>query len=82
MDTDIINLVYVAGSLLAALGVFMILAAFCKKGCGWIFFGCIALIVSVVFGAGCLAVYAVYWIIGAIIGAMIFAVVRYIEEAR
>lgn len=72
-------LLFAVGGLFAALGIFLILAAFCRKGCGWLFFGVLALVISVAFGAGCPAAYSVAWMIGAVLGALLFAVVRFLE---
>ena len=72
-------LFFAIGGLFAALGMFLILAAFCRKGCGWLFFGVGALIVSLIFGAWCPAIYSAALMIGLVFGALLFAVVRFLE---
>lgn len=72
-------LLFAAGGLLAALGIFLILAAFFRKGCGWLVFGVVALVLSMAVGAGCSADYSLALIVGTVLGALLFAVVRFLE---
>ena len=72
-------LLFAIGGLFAALGIFLILAAFCRKGCGWLVFGVVALVVSLIFGVWCPATYSVALMIGAVFGALLFAVMRFLE---
>lgn len=80
MHSDTFTIMTVFSSLIGfltmALGIFLILAAFCKKGCGWLVFGVVAIILAMACASFCFPAV----IAGGVFGALLFAVVYFLKE--
>lgn len=78
MNSDTILFVFFSliGFLLMALGIFLILSAFNKDGCGWLFFGVVAIILAMACASFCFPAV----IAGGVFGALLFAVVYFIKR--
>lgn len=74
MDTDTIMFASASaiGFFLMALGILMILTAFVKDGCGWLFFGVLAILTAM---ACCCLISFLTVIAGGVFGALLFAAI-------
>ena len=77
-DTTMIMVIFVSltGFLLAALGIFLILAAFNKSGCLWLFCGILFLIAGMAFCSYNFPAVTT----GIVFGALLYAVLRYLKK--